>query len=47
MKTVTKPTKDAFAALGLAEGELTPRVREVIAGLASEIGHLRARLGIA
>lgn len=39
-----KPAKDAMAALGIPEAELTPRVREVIAGLSSEIAHLRARL---
>ncbi|NOT40433.1 MAG: GGDEF domain-containing protein [Alphaproteobacteria bacterium] len=39
-----KPVKDAMAALGIPEAELTPRVREVIAGLTSEVGHLRARL---
>jgi diguanylate cyclase (GGDEF)-like protein len=39
-----KPVKDAMAALGIPEAELTPRVREVIAGLTSELGHLRARL---
>jgi diguanylate cyclase (GGDEF)-like protein len=39
-----KPAKDAMAALGIPETELTPRVREVIAGLSSEIAHLRARL---
>jgi diguanylate cyclase (GGDEF)-like protein len=40
-----RPVKDAMAALGIPEAELTPRVREVIAGLSSEIAHLRARLG--
>jgi diguanylate cyclase (GGDEF)-like protein len=44
MKTGPKPTKDPLAALGLTEAELTPRVREVIAGLSSELAHLRARL---
>jgi diguanylate cyclase (GGDEF)-like protein len=39
-----KPAKDPMAALGIPEAELTPRVREVIAGLSSEIAHLRARL---
>jgi diguanylate cyclase (GGDEF)-like protein len=39
-----KPIKDTMAALGIPDADLTPRVREVIAGLTSEIGHLRARL---
>jgi diguanylate cyclase (GGDEF)-like protein len=39
-----KQAKDAIAALGIPEAELTPRVREVLAGLTSEIGHLRTRL---
>jgi diguanylate cyclase (GGDEF)-like protein len=39
-----KSVKDAMAALGIPEAELTPRVREVIAGLSSEIAHLRTRL---
>jgi len=44
MRPVGKTTKDVAGALGIPEAELTPRVREVIAGLTSEIGHLRTRL---
>lgn len=44
MKTTGKPAKDVAAALGIPEAEFTPRVREVIAGLTAEIGHLRTRL---
>ena len=44
MKTTGKPTKDIASALGIPEAELSPRAREVIAGLTAEIGHLRARL---
>ena len=44
MKNGAKPAKDPLAALGLTEAELTPRVREVLSGLTSELGHLRARL---
>ena len=39
-----KSAKDVLAALGLSEAELTPRVREVLTGLTTELGHLRARL---
>jgi PleD family two-component response regulator len=44
MKPMGKTTKDVTGALGIPEAELTPRVREVITGLTSEIGHLRTRL---